>query len=281
MNRETRLRAGTLRSGGRRGGKTGRPGVLVLARLSDADDHLAAAHDPAALKRDWAGQENIPQTGGVILAPNHNSYADVFEMCLFSYESGRYPVFLAKDSLFKVKVIGTIVRKVGQLPVHRGQTDAALVLKDAERGIAQGACVIVYPEATCTRDPDLWPMTAKTGVARLALSTGAPVIPIAHWGAQNVLPYGSKRPHLFPRKLIQVAAGPPVDLSEFRDKPLNAATLRAATAAVMHDITELLAGLRGEQAPAVPYDPRADRGQKRWRGADSGDRQGPGRRRPR
>ncbi len=215
------------------------------------------------MKRDWAGQENIPQTGGVILAPNHISYADVFEMCLFSYESGRYPVFLAKDSLFKVKVIGTVVRKVGQLPVHRGQTDAALVLKDAERGIAQGACVIVYPEATCTRDPDLWPMTAKTGVARLALSTGAPVIPIAHWGSQNVLPYGSKRPHLFPRKLIRVVAGPPVDLAEFRDKPLNAATLRGATAAVMHDITELLAGLRGKQAPAVPYDPRRDRSRKR------------------
>jgi 1-acyl-sn-glycerol-3-phosphate acyltransferase len=214
-------------------------------------------------KRKWAGQENIPQTGGVILAPNHNSYADIFEMCLFSYESGRYPVFLAKDSIFKVKVIGTVVRKVGQLPVHRGQTDAALVLKDAERGIAEGACVIIYPEATCTRDPGLWPMTAKTGVARLALSTGAPVIPIAHWGAQNVLPYGSKRPHLFPRKTIQVAAGPAVDLSEFRDKPLNAATLRAATAAVMHDITELLAGLRGEQPPAEPYDPNADRKSKR------------------
>ena len=156
-------------------------------------------------------------------------------------------------------MVGSIVRKLGQLPVYRGQTDAALVLKDAERGIADGACVIVYPEATCTRDPDLWPMTAKTGVARLALSTGAPVIPIAHWGAQNVLPYGSKRPHLFPRRVIRMVAGPPVDLSEFRGKPLNAPVLRAATTAVMHDMTGLLAGLRAQQPPAVPYDPRARR----------------------
>ncbi len=216
------------------------------------------------LKRDWAGQENIRRSsGGLILAPNHISYADVFAMALFSYESGRYPVFLAKDSIFKIKVLGPIVSKVGQLPVHRGAADAALVLKEAERGIAQGACVIVYPEATCTRDPDLWPMVAKTGVARLALSTGAPVIPVAQWGAQNVLPYGSKRPHLFPRRMIRMVAGPPVDLSEFRGEPLNPATLRAATAAVMHDITELLAGLRGEQPPAVPYDPAADRRRKR------------------
>jgi 1-acyl-sn-glycerol-3-phosphate acyltransferase len=214
------------------------------------------------LKRDWAGQENIrniPRTSGLILAPNHISYADVFAMALFSYESGRYPVFLAKDAVFQIPVAGSIVRKLGQLPVHRGQTDAALVLKDAERGIADGACVIVYPEATCTRDPDLWPMTAKTGVARLALSTGAPVIPIAHWGAQNVLPYGSKRPHLFPRRVIRMAAGPPVDLSEFRGKPLNTPVLRAATAAVMRDVTGLLAGLRAQQPPAVPYDPRARR----------------------
>lgn len=205
------------------------------------------------LKRDWAGQENIMRKGGLILAPNHISYADVLAMAHFSFESGRYPVFLAKDSLFKVKLLGPVVRKLGQLPVHRGQLDAALVLKDAERAVAQGACVIVYPEATCTRDPDLWPMTAKTGVARLALATGAPVIPIAHWGAQHVLPYGSKRPHLFPRKTIRVVAGPPVDLSAYRDKPLNSETLRGATAAVMRDITALLAGLRGEQPPAVPY----------------------------
>jgi 1-acyl-sn-glycerol-3-phosphate acyltransferase len=221
------------------------------------------------LKRDWAGQQNIPRTGGLILAPNHVSYADVFAVMLFSYESGRYPVFLAKDTIFKIKVLGSVVTKLGQLPVHRGKTDAALVLTDAERGIADGACVIVYPEATCTRDPDLWPMTAKTGVARLALSTGAPVIPIAHWGTQNVLPYGSKTPHLFPRRTIRMVAGPPVDLSEFRDKPVDAATLRAATTTVMRDITGLLAALRSEQPPAAPYDPRVD-GKGRREGPDTG-----------
>ena len=72
--------------------------------------------------------------------------------------------------------------------MYRGRGDAGLVLKAAEQALARGCCVIVYPEGTATRDPDLWPMVGKTGAARLALTTGAPVIPIAHWGAQEILP---------------------------------------------------------------------------------------------
>ncbi len=87
------------------------------------------------------------------------------------------------------------------------------MLKQAEKALAEGAAVIFYPEGTATRDPDLWPMVAKTGVARLALATGAPVIPVAHWGTQDVLPYGSKKPRLFPRKTVRTVAGKPVDLS--------------------------------------------------------------------
>jgi hypothetical protein len=119
--------------------------------------------------------------------------------------------------------------------------------------------VIFYPEGTASRDPEQWPMVARTGVARLALTTGAPVVPVACWGAQVILPYGDKRPKLFPRKTVQVAAGPPVNLSAFKDQPLTAQTLRGATEAIMADITKLLAGLRGEEPPAVPYDPRAKR----------------------
>jgi len=117
--------------------------------------------------------------------------------------------------------------------------------------------VIVYPEGTATRDPDLWPMVGKTGAARLALTTGAPVIPIAHWGAQDILPYGSKKLRLFPRKTVRMAAGPPVDLSAYRGQRLSASTLRAATADIMADITALLATIRQGTPPAVPWDPEA------------------------
>ena len=98
-------------------------------------------------------------------------------------------------------------------------------------------------------------MVAKTGVARLALTTGAPVIPIAHWGTHDILPYGSKKLKLFPRKTVRTVAGKPVDLSEWAGKHTSARALRAATDAIMGEVTALVAQLRDEEAPALPYDP--------------------------
>ena len=210
------------------------------------------------MKHRWQGKENFPRTGGVILAPNHLSYADWPTVALFSDSYGkRYPVFMIKSAVFEVKILGPLMRKLGQLPVYRGRGDAGLVLKQAEQALRAGAAVIVYPEGTASRDPDLWPMVGKTGAARLALTTGAPVIPIAHWGAQEILPYGSKKPRLFPRKTVRMAAGPPVDLSAYAGQRLGASTLRAATADIMADITALLAKIRQETPPAVPWDPAA------------------------
>lgn len=217
----------------------------------------------AAMRHEWSGQENFPREGGMIVAANHLSYADVLQLCLYVYRAGRYPVFLAKESLFRVKIIGAVVRGAGQLPVYRGQSDAALVLRDAEQGIKNGACVVIYPEGTVTRDPGLWPMVAKTGVARLALATGAPVIPLASWGAQDVLPYGSFRPRLIPRRLVKMAAGPPVDLSEFEGRPIDNQTMRAATDKIMADVTQILARLRGETPPERPYHPAVARREER------------------
>lgn len=206
----------------------------------------------------WQGKENIPETGGFILAPNHLSYADWPTVALFSDSyARRYPVFMIKSPVFGVKLIGPLMYKLGQLPVYRGRGDAGLVLKLAEQALAAGACVIVYPEGTASRDPDLWPMVGKTGAARLALTTGAPVIPVAHWGAQEILPYGSKKVSLFPRKTVRMVAGPPVDLSAYAGQRLSASVLRAATADIMADITGLLAKLRQETPPAVPWDPDA------------------------
>jgi len=217
----------------------------------------------ALMKHDWQGQENFVPAGGMIVAANHLSYADVLALALFCDQAGRYPTFLAKSSLFKIPVLGGIITKLGQLPVYRGQADAALVLRDAEQGLRDGACVVFYPEATVTRDPESWPMYSKTGVARLALATGAPVIPVGHWGAQYVLPYGSVRPHVIPRKTVHMIAGPPVDLSEFDGKPLDSATLRAATDKIMTDVAALVGKLRGADPPAQPYHPAIARRKER------------------
>jgi 1-acyl-sn-glycerol-3-phosphate acyltransferase len=207
------------------------------------------------IRNKWTGQENIPRKGGVILAPNHLSYVDWGTDALFLYAGGhRYPTFLIKDGAFKVKFIGHFLKKAGQLPVHRGRADAALVLKDAEKALAEGAAVVIYPESTATRDPGLWPMVSKTGVARLALASGAPVIPVAHWGTHDILPYGSKKVRLFPRKTVRTVAGPPVDLSQWAGQQTSARALRAATNAIMTEVTALVAQLRGEEPPAIPYD---------------------------
>jgi 1-acyl-sn-glycerol-3-phosphate acyltransferase len=112
-------------------------------------------------------------------------------------------------------------------------------------------------------------MVGKTGVARLALTTGAPVIPVAEWGAQVILPYGSTKPDLIPRHLVKMLAGPPVDLSAYRGRPLGREVLRGATDAVMADITRLLARLRGEPAPAVRFDPAAARRARKDQGGQT------------
>jgi 1-acyl-sn-glycerol-3-phosphate acyltransferase len=206
------------------------------------------------LKRDWKGQDNIPRKGGVIIAVNHLSWSDPLALAHFIYKAGRFPVYLAKAGVFKAPVIGRIIRRTGQIPVYRERSDAALALRDAEKGLRGGECVIFYPEGTCTRDPDLWPMAGKTGAARMALTTGVPVIPVAHWGAHILWPYGTKKFRPFPRKTMHVIAGPPVDLSKYEGRPLDAATLNAATADIMRAIADLLGELRGEPAPEKLYD---------------------------
>jgi 1-acyl-sn-glycerol-3-phosphate acyltransferase len=218
----------------------------------------------ALMKFDWHGQEHfVPDGSGMIVAANHLSYADVLALSLFCDNAGRYPVFLAKSTLFNIKVLGPIIAKLGQLPVYRGQADAGLVLRDAEQGLRNGACVIFYPEGTVTRDPEQWPMQARTGVARLALATGVPVIPVGHWGAQDILPYGSFRLHVIPRKTVHMIAGPPVDLSEFAGRPLDTPTLRAATDKIMTEVAALVGNVRGEVPPDELFHPAVARRKER------------------
>ncbi|MGA4874860.1 lysophospholipid acyltransferase family protein [Streptomyces lydicamycinicus] len=207
-------------------------------------------------KRDWQGMEHIPADGGFITAVNHNSYLDPLSYAHYQYNTGRVPRFLAKAGLFKSGFVGLMMRGTGQIPVYRETTDAANAFRAAVTAIEKGECVAFYPEGTLTRDPDLWPMQGKTGAARVALLTKAPVIPVAQWGANDAMPpYAKeKKLRLLPRKTLRVQAGPPVDLSAFYDREPTAEVLRAATDVIMTAITEQLAVVRGEPAPAEPYD---------------------------
>lgn len=203
-----------------------------------------------------ADREKMPRHGAYIVAPNHYSEIDPVMVGMVLWRAGRLPRFLAKDSLFRIPVVGWFLRKSGQVPVARGgAARGATTLDSAQKIIEEGRIVVVYPEGSLTRDPDMWPMRGKTGAARMALEHGIPVIPMAHWGTQQVMARYSKKISFFPRKTIDVKFGDPVDLSAFEGRNLDSATLAEATAVIMADITALLEDLRGEKAPAERWDP--------------------------
>lgn len=199
--------------------------------------------------------ERMPQQGAFVLAPNHYSEIDPLVMGVASWKLGRLPRFLAKASLFKIPVVGWLLRTSGQIPVERSGSNGHQALRAAEELVEHGRMVIVYPEGSLTRDPELWPMRGKTGAVRIALERGIPLVPAAHWGTQALMPRYGKKVHLFGRKkTIDVIIGEPLDLSAYEGK-LDQASLLAATAELMDAIAALVAELRGEPAPAERWDP--------------------------
>jgi 1-acyl-sn-glycerol-3-phosphate acyltransferase len=217
-------------------------------------------------RRRWSGLQNVPPKGGVIVAVNHISHADplVFADAIV-FSTRRMPRFLAKSTLFHGSgplgwFVGKVLRGTSQIPVRRHTADASLALHAAVEALEKGELVAIYPEGTVTREPDKWPMAAKTGIARLALLSGAPVVPVAQWGAQEILDsYRAPGLHLFPRHTITVVAGPPVDLSPWQGQELTVDVLRDATAAVMSDITALLERIRGDRAPDEVFEFHSER----------------------
>ncbi len=197
----------------------------------------------------------LPSTGPAVVAPNHFSEVDPFVMGVVIWKLGRAPRYLTKASLFKVPFLGWLLRKSEQVPVERSSTRGVDPLATANLIADRDLLVVVYPEGTLTRDPDLWPMRGKTGAVRLALTADVPLIPVAHWGTQKIMPRYGKRVSLFPRKKVDVTFGPPVDLSAYRGLPLNSKMLTEATDLLMAAITDLVATMRDETPPAERWDP--------------------------
>lgn len=200
------------------------------------------------------GVENLPREGAYVLAPNHNSEFDPLIVAVAVWRAGRAPRFMAKESLFKVPVLGAALRATGMVPVPRTSTSANQSITAAQDIARDGRGVIVYPEGTLTRDPELWPMRGKTGALRLALVGDLPLIPMAQWGVQQILPrYGKLR---FPRRShVIVEFGPAMDVTEYRATATQPSTLARATDALMARIAGMLAGLRGLPAPAERWNP--------------------------
>jgi 1-acyl-sn-glycerol-3-phosphate acyltransferase len=200
----------------------------------------------------WTGGAHIPPTGGVLIAANHVSGCDPIYDTAFVIAHRRMPRYLAKSELWSVPIVRSVLGKGKHIPVYRDSARAMDAFRGAVEALERGEVVVFYPEATYTADPAGWPMKAKNGIGRIAVQSGVPVIPLANWGTRDVLSTAGKV-GLFKR--VSLVAGPPVDLSEFVGKPRTRSTLDAATAKIMEAITAQVAAVRGEEPPAVPYDP--------------------------
>ncbi|HEV7470899.1 MAG TPA: lysophospholipid acyltransferase family protein [Pseudonocardia sp.] len=206
----------------------------------------------------YLGLENVPADGGALIVANHISYLDPAHTALYVYRGRRVPRFLAKHSLWKIPVFGRILIASGQIPVYRDSADAQQSLRDGIEALGKGKVVVIYPEGTISRDPEGWPMQSRTGVARLALSSDVPVIPVVHWGTREIYDHYNKKFRPLPRTTVTVKAGPPIDLSAYRGRPLDATILREVTDHVMSEVRALLAEVRGGVAPTEFYK-RVDR----------------------
>lgn len=189
-------------------------------------------------RADLDGFGRLPRRGGCIVVANHVSLFDPLPVAYFVHRAGRRPRFMIMAALFRWPLLGTALRGLRQIPVERGAADASTALDVAVAAVRRGECVVVYPEGGLTRDPDGWPMRGKTGVARLALATGAPVVPLAQWGTQQV-------PRFWRWIRITMRAGAPVAVPE-------GASLREVTDGVMAALTDLVAECRRGNERAEP-----------------------------
>ncbi len=165
---------------------------------------------------DIAGLDHIPATGPVILAANHRSYFDPMALGFALARLGRPVRFLAKRELFATPVVGQLARSFGAIPVDRGSGDLG-PLEAAARALAGGEVVVILPQGTIPRGdaffaPDL---VARSGVARLARMSGAPVVPVGLWGTEDVWPHSAKLPNVWnvvSPPTVRVHVGPTVVL---------------------------------------------------------------------
>lgn len=136
------------------------------------------------------GEHFLPKTGSIILVSNHISFLDPIALGYLANRRKRQISFLAKDSLFKNKIVGYYLRRCQQIPVSRGTDKAKDSLFHAEKALRLEKCIGVYPEATISTTKELLPI--KSGVIRLAQLSGAEVIVVGTSGAQNIWTKGSK-----------------------------------------------------------------------------------------
>lgn len=247
--------------------KPGRTGAFLYAALAAVVGSATAFVSRLQVERQRGRRDaarRLPD-GPIIVISNHTSYADGVLLALACRRMGRSLRLLATSGVFGAPVLGTVARKLGFIKVKRGAADAAASLDEAEVALAAGEAVGIFPEGRLTRDPMMWPERAKTGAVRLALRSGAPIVPVAMVGAHRVVAQHRVVPtmlgNLVRRPKVATRIGAPIDVRRLMNiGPTTEPTVdevRLAADVVMGRLVAVVAELRGEQPPDPHGVPRA------------------------
>lgn len=233
----------------------GRLGALLYAALATLLGGVVAVFSRlqlAGMRGRSRAAERLP-SGAIIVVSNHTSYLDGVLLALVCRRLGRSLRLLATAGVFRAPLLGSIARRLGFIPVERGSITAAHALDAAVEALRAGEAIGIFPEGRLTRDPDRWPERGKTGAVRLAIRSGAPIVPVALVGGHRVVDRSRLVRRLFIslvlRPRVDAAVGAPIDVASWNVDPGNAGAVRVATERVMDELTALVEGLRGEAAP--------------------------------
>jgi len=179
------------------------------------------------------GKDHVPDEGGAIIAPNHVSVLDSF---FVPSVLPRRITYVGKAEYMDSWKTKYVFPALGMIPIDRSGGDSAKAALDAAAGILdRGELFGIYPEGTRSRDGLLH--KGHTGVARLALRTGCPIVPVGVQGTVEVMPPDAKFPNPF--RTVRIRIGRPIDVTRFLDRPNDRLALRQITDEVMYEIREL------------------------------------------
>ena len=196
--------------------------------------------------------------GPLLLAANHIGDFDPFVVAVALHQIGVTPRIMATGGILSTPVVGPLLERTGAIRVERGTDLARHAVRVTEVALVSGGHVVAYPEGRVGLTADGWPERGRTGMARLALGLGVPVIPVSQWGAHEVLQYGNDWGKLrtlaraaVRRPALRVHVGPPVQLDDLkmgRIGDANRARYRIAAA-----ITRGLVPLRADEAGRAAF----------------------------
>lgn len=228
--------------------RAGRRAATLYVALTLAASALLATFARIATR---TPSQRLPE-GRVIVIANHTSFVDGLLLAVVCRRLGRSLRLLATAGVFRAPVIGALVRRLGFIPVQRGTSRAGESLASAVQALRAGEAVGLFPEGRLTRDPEHWPEQARTGAVRLALATGAPIVPVAIQGAPALVGHGQHLRRLVRNFIwspqVEILVGEPIDVASITRSADGTVTVRWVADQVTALLVAQLEELRGEQA---------------------------------